>query len=139
MKTFCTTRPLRFGDCDPTGIAYFPSYMNLLVGVTEDFFTSLGFGWRELAKNHSVVTPTVRLDVTFSRPGFQDDRIDFALSVVGVGRSSLDFVHTASVEGQLLWRAEQRIVATSAQTHRACPWPDDLRAALTTHLEPANA
>ncbi|MGH6805572.1 MAG: acyl-CoA thioesterase, partial [Ensifer adhaerens] len=29
-----TKRPLRFGDCDPSGIAYFPSYLNILVGVT---------------------------------------------------------------------------------------------------------
>ena len=42
MTAFRTQRPLRFGDCDPSGIAYFPAYFNLLVGVVEEFFASIG-------------------------------------------------------------------------------------------------
>jgi hypothetical protein len=33
--TFSFDRELRFGDCDPSGIAYFPSYLNILNGVVE--------------------------------------------------------------------------------------------------------
>ena len=48
---FETTRPLRFGDCDPSGIAYFPSYMHMLVGVTEDLFADLdGLERKEVEK-----------------------------------------------------------------------------------------
>jgi len=34
------------------------------------------------------------------------------------------------VEDRLLWTAEQRLVATSLETHRAIAWPDDIRDAL---------
>ena len=137
--SFRTSRPLRFGDCDPSGIAYFPSYVNILVGVLEEFFAEIGAPWKMLNTDRRIGTPTVRLDLTFVRPGFHGDQLDFALSVRGVGRSSLDLEHEVSAAGQLLWTARHRVVATSLETHTSLAWPDDLRAALETRLETANA
>ncbi|KQY13890.1 acyl-CoA thioesterase [Rhizobium sp. Root482] len=137
--SFRTSRPLRFGDCDPSGIAYFPSYVNTLVGVLEEFFAEIGAPWKMLNTDRRIGTPTVRLDLTFVRPGFHGDQLDFALSVRGVGRSSLDLEHEVSAAGQLLWTARHRVVATSLETHTSLAWPDDLRAALETRLETANA
>ncbi|MBB3451786.1 4-hydroxybenzoyl-CoA thioesterase [Rhizobium sp. BK313] len=136
---FKTTRPLRFGDCDPSGIAYFPSYLNILVGVLEDYFASLGFPWKTLVSNRRIGVPTVRLDVTFMRPGFQGDELDFAVAVRGIGRSSLDLEHQVSANGQVLWTARHRVVSTSLDTHQSLAWPDDIRAALTPHLETTDA
>jgi 4-hydroxybenzoyl-CoA thioesterase len=136
---FRTERPLRFGDCDPSGIAYFPSYLNILVGVLEDFFASLGFPWKTMIDDRRIGVPTVRLDLTFSSPGFQGDTLEFALHVRAVGRSSLDLEHEISVAGKLLWSARHRVVSTSLDTHQSLAWPDDIRAALTSHLETADA
>jgi 4-hydroxybenzoyl-CoA thioesterase len=137
--TFHTSRPLRFGDCDPSGIAYFPSYLNILVGVVEDFFTSIGADWKHLNGERQIATPTVRLDLTFVKPGFHADQLEFTLSVIAVGRSSLDLEHMVHSNGALLWSAKHRLVATSAETHKACAWPDDIRAALKNHLETPHA
>jgi len=131
---FETTRPLRFGDCDPSGIAYFPSYMNLLVGVTEDLFAEMGWSWPRLARERNITTPTVRLDATFTRPGFEGDSLTFRCAVARIGRSSLDLRHEVSAS-EPLWRAEQRLVATTLDTHRPVAWPDDLRAALSQYME----
>lgn len=135
---FRTSRPLRFGDCDPSGIAYFPSYLNILAGVLEEFFGSVGFSWKALIEQ-GIGTPTVRLDLTFVHPGFHGDRLDFELGVRRVGRSSLDLEHRISAAGTLLWSASHRVVATSTETHKSIPWPDDLRAALEHHLETTDA
>ena len=54
---FTTSKPLRFGDCDPSGIAYFPSYLDILVGVLEDFFTSLGLPWRAMNEVRRMSVP----------------------------------------------------------------------------------
>jgi 4-hydroxybenzoyl-CoA thioesterase len=129
MTAFETTRPLRFGDCDPSGIAYFPSYMNMLVGVTEDLFASIGWPWPRLASERNITTPTVRLDVTFTRPGFEGDALTWRCTVAGIGRTSLDLLHEVAA-AEPLWRAEQRLVATTLETHRPVSWPDDLRSAL---------
>lgn len=45
MSAFESVRKLRFGQCDPSGIAYFPAYLDILVGITEDLFgRSVGRG-----------------------------------------------------------------------------------------------
>ncbi|MBB6483990.1 thioesterase family protein [Rhizobium lusitanum] len=136
---FKTTRPLRFGDCDPSGIAYFPSYLNILVGVLEDYFASLGFPWRRLIDDRRIGVPTVRLDLTFMKPGLQGDELEFVLVVRGIGRSSLDLEHQVSANGQVLWTAKHRVVATSLDNNQSYAWPDDIRAALTSHLEMPDA
>ncbi|MFK0162086.1 acyl-CoA thioesterase [Rhizobium sp. NPDC090279] len=136
---FKTTRPLRFGDCDPSGIAYFPSYLNILVGVLEDYFASLGFPWKALIDDRRIGAPTVRLDVTFVKPGFQGDDLDFVVAIRSVGRSSLDLEYQVSANGEVLWTARQRVVATSLDTHQSLAWPEDIRAALTSHLETTDA
>ncbi len=132
---FTTTRPLGFGDCDPSGIAFFPAYLVLLVGVLEAFFADLGFPWPALMSERRIATPTVRLDLTFSAPGFHGDLLEFALLTRAVGRSSLDLEHEIAASGRLLWRARHRVVATSMDTHAAVPWPADLRAVLLARLE----
>ena len=130
MPGFSTTRTLAFGDCDPSGIAYFPSYLDLMVGVLEAFFAEIGHPWPQMISDQRIGTPTVTLDLTFERPGLHGDVLIFHLDVTAVGRSSLDLSHRIEREGEVLWRASQRIVATSLDTHRAIPWPDDLRQAL---------
>lgn len=136
---FCTSRPLRFGDCDPSGIAYFPSYLDILVGVLEEFFAASGAPWKHLIDERRIGTPTVRLDVTFVHPGFHGDMLDFEVRVRRVGRSSLDLEHKVFSAGYLLWSARHSVVATSLETHKSQAWPDDLRATLETHLETTDA
>lgn len=136
---FHTSRPLRFGDCDPSGIAYFPAYFDILVGVVEEFFESLGAAWPELIAGRRIGCPTARLEVDFRAPTVHGDRLDFALAVRSVGRSSLELATEVRVGDRLVWKARQVIVATSLDTHRSCAWPDDVRTALTRHLEVEDA
>lgn len=136
---YTTTRRLNFGDCDPSGIAYFPSYLHILVGVYEEFFESLGFPWPEMINERKLGFPTVTLDLTFINPGLHGDRMDFSLKLARLGNSSLDLEHEVRAGDRLLWTARQRLVLTSHETNKACPWPDDLRLALTQHLENEDA
>jgi 4-hydroxybenzoyl-CoA thioesterase len=136
---FHATRPLRFGDCDPSGIAYYPSYLRILDGVIEDFFLSFGGRREEMSRDRRMGTPTVTLDLTFGKPGFYGDELNFEVRVLAIGRSSVDLHHDVSANGATLWTAKQRLVATSLETHKAQAWPDDFRAALTKHLETDNA
>lgn len=136
---FETSRPLRFGDCDPGGIAYFPSYLDTLCGVNEAFFDAIGMPWRVMVGERRIGLPTVTLNLTFVKPGIHGDVLDFALRVMAVGRTSLDLDHQVSVRGAPIWRASQRLVATSLETHKPMPWPDDIRTALSQHLESNDA
>jgi 4-hydroxybenzoyl-CoA thioesterase len=134
MTTFSLGRELRFGDCDPSGIAYFPSYLNILNGVVEEFWATIGFPWPELIKVRKIGTPTVHLTCDFSRPSGFGDHLMFALRIRKVGGSSLHLAHTVSGADGIRWRARQILAATSLVNHRALPWPDDIRTALAAHL-----
>jgi len=127
MAAFSTTRTLAFGDCDPSGIAYFPTYLDYLVQVLEAFFADLGHPWPEMTRDQRIGTPTVTLSLTFEAPGFHGDDMTFYLDVAAVGRTSLDLRHRVEAGGRTLWRAEQRVVATSLDDHRPTPWPPALR------------
>jgi 4-hydroxybenzoyl-CoA thioesterase len=135
MASFTTLRKLSFGDCDPSGIAYFPSYLNLLNGVVEAWWSSLGLPWRELIVSRRIGLPTVHLDVDFLSPGLFGDDILFVLRVEKIGARSLTLTHKVDRDGTQLWRARQVVVATSLDTHSATDWPDDLRRAVTSFME----
>ncbi|MCK1392438.1 thioesterase family protein [Bradyrhizobium sp. 1] len=135
MKSFSFDRELRFGDCDPSGIAYFPSYLNILNGVVEEFWAGIGFPWPELITIRKIGTPTVHLTCDFSRPSKFGDVLSFELGISKVGGSSLHLGHVISGADGVRWRAHQILAATSLVDHRAIPWPDDVRAALVAHLQ----
>jgi hypothetical protein len=53
MQVFTTLRELRFGDCDISGTAYFPAYLNILNGVNEEFWAHLGYPWHDVIATRS--------------------------------------------------------------------------------------
>lgn len=133
---FTLSKPLRFGDCDLTGIAYHPAYFSMLVDVNEAMFASFGVTWKELMFERRIGLPTVTMNVEFQRPSTYGDVLDFAVHVRAVGRASLDLETVVTVRGDIIWTIRQRIVATSLENHKSTPWPDDVRAGLTRYLEP---
>lgn len=130
MSVFSVERALRFGQCDPSGIAYFPAYLDILNSVVEDFWADIGFPWRKLILENQIGTPTVHLECDFKRPSIFGDLLTFDLVVRRVGRASLQLDHTVSSSDGIRWQAHQTLVATSTATHRSMPWPDAIRARL---------
>ena len=135
MEQFVAERLLRFSDCDPSGIAYFPSYLNLLNGVVEDFWEFLGFPLTQLIKVRGIGTPTVQLECQFERPALFGERLTFIVQVAKIGRSSLHFAHRVTGVDGIKWSARQVVVATSLRDHRATTWPDDVRESLHRHFQ----
>jgi 4-hydroxybenzoyl-CoA thioesterase len=134
MTSFGVHRELRFGDCDPSGIAYFPSYLNILSGVVEEFWARIGFPWTDLITVRKIGTPTVHLACDFSRPSKFGDFLTFELRVERIGRASLHLAHVVAGADGMRWKARQILAATSLVDHHAIPWPDDVRAGLVAHL-----
>lgn len=134
MPAFETSRPLRFGDCDPSGIAYFPSYLNMLAGVLEELFAAAGASFPDLMGKRGMGTPTVRLEVEFVRPGFHGDRLDWHVSVARLGSSSAELCYKVRARGEDLWSARQTIVLSALSSHKSIPWPDDIRTGLAQFI-----
>lgn len=133
---FKISKPMRFGDCDMTGIAYHPAYLSMLVDVNEAMFASFGITWRELMMERRFGLPSVTMNIEFKKPAYYGDTLDFEVNVRRIGRSSLDLETVVSVRGEVVWTIRQRIALISADDHKSRPWPDDVRRGLTSYLEP---
>ena len=135
MARFEATRVLRFGDCDPAGIAYYPRYFDLLNGVVEDWWISMGVSWKVLFGERRIGLPTVRLEVDFRAPAFLEDELRFTLQIKRIGSKSVELDHVVQRGAATLWKCAQTLVVTSLDSHRSIAWPDDLRAALVSFQE----
>jgi len=135
MAAFTTRRRLRFGDCDPSGIAYFPSYLDMLAGVFEELFAEAGAPFSHLMRERGLGPPTVKLECGFERSGFYGDELDWRVAVARLGRSSADLRYEVRARDRLLWWARQTIVLTNLSTHTSVSWPEDILAGLTKFME----
>jgi len=129
-KVFRTTRMLNFGDCDISGTAYFPSYLNILNGVNEEFWLNLGFPWAEMIWKERWGTPTVHIRSDFSSPSFFGEELTFEVKVLKVGKSSVTVHHDISCKGEKRWNSTQVLAASDLDKHTSIPWPPKVREAL---------
>jgi 4-hydroxybenzoyl-CoA thioesterase len=131
---FTTDRTLGFGDCDFSGTAYYPAYLNMLNGVVEEFWTSLGWPWHRIIPDEGWGTPTVHLSCDFAKASRMGDLLTFRLSVLKIGRSSLRLAHTIQCGPEPRWTAEQVLAACRISTYEPMPWPPEVRAKLESLL-----
>ncbi len=141
--TFTRPYTIRFAHCDPAGIVFYPQYFVLLNDHVEDWFAqALGTDFRALHEDRRLGVPTVHLSCDFTAPSRLGDIVDFSLTVTRLGNASVTLSRSASCNGQNRLTLTQVLTCLDMNTGRACPWPDDIRAAMTEYLEaetPAHA
>lgn len=136
---FAVERKVRFEDCDPAGIVFFPNYLRMLNSVVEDWLEHLGYPWTEIVTVRRMGTPTAQLDTRFLAPSVFGETLDFRLGVEKLGNASLILHHVAEGQGRARFRARQVIVATSLDNHNSIAWPDDIRRAIARFMENRDA
>ena len=133
-RIFSVDRLVRFSHCDPGGIVYFPRYFDLMNATVEDWFyqrLGLDYAGRLMADGQGL--PTVHAECDFMHPSLMGETLRWALTVQKIGTSSMTVEITASCQGKDRLRATLVLVATSLETHRPIPIPDDLRHAAETY------
>jgi 4-hydroxybenzoyl-CoA thioesterase len=133
MSVFSTERRIRFSDCDPAGIVFYPQYFVMFNGLVEDWITeSLGIRYHHLVLERRVGLPTVRLEADFKAVSRLGDPVILSLSVERLGQRSLTLALrcTGPADDDVRMSLRQVIVTTSLDTHRSIDIPGDLRAAI---------
>ncbi len=133
--SFSALRAVRFSDCDPAGIVFFPQYLVMLNGVVEQWFDdALHVPYANLIGARRLGLPTVRLEVDFTAVSRHGDALAWGITVAKLGHSSLTLLHEChGVDGdttELRLRARQVMVCTSLLTHKPQALPNDVRAAV---------
>lgn len=129
---FQRTRRIRFSECDPAGIVFYPQYFVMFNDLMEAWVDELvPDGFRGLIIERRVGMPTVRLEADFRAISRMGDLVTLQLEVERVGTKSLNLAwRCLGEDGELRMGAQQTIVFTSLDTHRAIAMPDDFRQAL---------
>ena len=137
QATFTRERLIRFSDCDPAGIVFYPQYFVMFNGLVEDWVEEgLGVGFRRLVIERHTGLPTVRLEADFHSVSKMGDKVLLSLAVEKLGSRSisLDSRCTAAESGELRMQMKQVLVCTSLQTHQAIEVPADMREAITSRF-----
>jgi 4-hydroxybenzoyl-CoA thioesterase len=127
---FSTRIPVRFGDCDPAGLVYYPVIFHYCHVAMEEFFSErCGTSYSRLMTDERIGFPTVNVQAEFFVPLVYGDEAVVEVSIARVGRSSLTFEYSIKrgSDGTLCARSTQVHVAMNLDTRRAVPIPDKYR------------
>ncbi|MBN8756343.1 MULTISPECIES: acyl-CoA thioesterase [Variovorax] len=130
---FCRPRLIRFSDCDPAGIVFYPQYFVMLNGLVEDWVNEgLGLSYHGLVAQRRIGLPTVKLEADFRAVSRMGDQVMLGLAVERLGSRSMTLRVRCfdPVDGEVRMQMQQVLVTTSLETHRAVAIPDDMRAAI---------
>lgn len=131
--------PVRFGDCDPAGIIYFPRFFHFFHEAMETWFgEALGLPYAELIHGRLLGFPAVHTEADFRVPCRMGDVIHVELRVVELGTSSIRFGYRVFGRGDPEGSPPRLTGATvcvvlnmdpkSPRHRRSRPLPDGLRA-----------
>ena len=142
-EVFKARYKLRFGHCDPAGIAFFPRLVEMVNWTVEDWFdTALGDDFRHIHIDQKRGVPAVSVAVDFLGPARLGDTIVFSLAVTAIGRSSVTLdIRAARHDGQKVLSARHTIVHCdlSGEAPKSLPLPDALRSAIERFLTQGEA
>jgi 4-hydroxybenzoyl-CoA thioesterase len=129
---FRRERLIRFSDCDPAGIVFYPQYFVMLNGLVEDWVNDgLGIGYRKLIIDRRIGLPTVRLEADFRAVSRMGDSVILGLAVEQLGTRSITLgLRCFDAAGEMRMKVRQVLVTISLETYRAIEIPPDLRAAI---------
>jgi len=133
---FTTEVTVRFGDCDPAGIVFYPRYFEMFNNLVEDWCAQgLGMSFRELHLQRGLGLPTVHVETSFVAPSELGDLLRAQLRVQKIGGASVTLrVRLAGPAGEDRVRASLVLALMDLKERRAVPIPETLRARIAAFM-----
>jgi 4-hydroxybenzoyl-CoA thioesterase len=128
--SFSTRIRVRFGDCDPAGLVYYPVLFHYCHVAMEDFFAErCGIPYDRLMKDERIGFPTVNTQAEFFVPLVYGDEAEIEVSSTRVGRSSVTFKYSIrrAEDGVVCAHSTNVHVSMNLDTRRAVPIPERYR------------
>lgn len=126
--------PIRFGDCDPAGILYYPRYFDLFHQAMEAWFDgALGLPYATFLNEHRLGLPAVHATANYRAPSTFGEMVTVELRVLALGTTSIRFGYRVLGPDQAERASGETVCVVldldpSSPTARcAVPIPSDLR------------
>jgi 4-hydroxybenzoyl-CoA thioesterase len=137
-EMFSRSVQVRFGDCDPAGIVFYPRYFEMFNNLVEDWCAEgLGISFQELHGTRGLGLPTVNIATDFIAASKLGDQLRAELSVLKMGGSSLTLaIRLRGADGLERVRATLVLALMDLKTARATRIPDSMRALIVQYQAP---
>jgi 4-hydroxybenzoyl-CoA thioesterase len=133
-------RRIRFADCDPAGIVYFPRFLEMANDLVESWFdTGLAMPFGEFHFDRGWGVPLVNAKVDFLKACRLGETLSLELVVETLGRSSAVLAIRGHIEGEDKLRMRHKVAIVSLQSRRAIAIPEELRERMAHFLLPGAA
>lgn len=132
-KTTTMRVEIRFGDCDPAGIVFFPRFHRWMDAASLHFFMSFGVPpWREMERINGVIgTPVLEHQTRFLKAATYGETLEIRTEVVEWNRKTFVQTHQIQRNGEPI--CESREVRAfcvrdpaDPRRIRAIPIPEDV-------------
>lgn len=124
-------RIVRFSDCDPAGIVFYPQYFVMLNGLNEDWFADgLGVSFKELHMVRQIGVPVVKLMSEFHAPSELGDHLSLRLFVERLGTRSFTLNMQCVGNNGPRVTVQEVLVCMSMEAHKSIDIPTDIRRAM---------
>ncbi len=138
-------QPVRFGDCDPAGIVYYPRFLHFFHEAMETWFSDeLDYPYHEVILGQQIGFPSVHCEADFRSPCALGEVLAIELRVKKLGRTSIHFDYQVRGVGDPERESLRLVGATvcvvmdlnpgSPDFRRALPIPADLRARIESFM-----
>jgi 4-hydroxybenzoyl-CoA thioesterase len=130
-------RPIRFEEVDAARIVFFGRYLGFAHEAMEHLFSGIEGGYSHLILARHTGFPAVHVEMSFSAPTRYGDTLHIETSTAKIGNRSavLRYRMRRAADGVLSAEVQHTVVTTDLDAMKSCDMPDDVRAALTAHLE----
>lgn len=100
---FQTTQTIRFGDCDPAGIVFYPNYLRWFDGTFHALLRSRGKGHQELCAGLGLVgMGLMEVGARFRSPATDGDTLTLSVEVGEWRERSVRFLYQGRVGDRLV-------------------------------------
>lgn len=83
---------VHWGDCDPAGIIFYPTYFRWMDAAAWEFMDHVGFGAKRMKAEHRSM-PLVSAECKFIAPALQGDRCEVRSRISRMGGKSFTVAH----------------------------------------------
>ncbi len=127
MTAFQITQKVGFQHCDPAGMVFYPRYFEMFNLTVEEWFAQrLGIPFEVLHGPMQSAIPTVQLTTKFLAPSILGDVLEFRLTPVRLGNSSLDISVEAVCGSERRLTIKSTIVFIAIKERKSKPWPEKM-------------
>lgn len=120
--------PIRFQDCDPAGIVYYPRFIDMVEAAIEDWMDqALGEPYRNWIGVEGRALPRVKVTCDFKKPCRMGDRLELTVLLRKFGNSSMEVETVGQVAGEERLRVSIVLVNMSLESRKAVPFAASFR------------